>query len=198
MEGYRMTARRVGYALCLAADPTDVDQQRRLLVASGCTTVHVDQGYTAPRGAPRPRLGTAIDECQPGVLVVTSLARLASRYRDVAGVVELLVAADVPLEVDGTVHHWTSGPGLGLVRGLSLLLDHESAAKRLRSLEGRAASAKARDASSGRLRALDDQAVKDLQLLRDNGADIARLAELFNVSEATVRRYSHAPRASGS
>jgi len=121
-------------------------------------------------------------------LVVTKLDRLARSLPDARGIVEELTAAEVKLNIGGSVHHPTDPIGRLLFNVLAMIAEFESDLIRMRTREGmKVARAK------GRLRGKQPklsraQEAHLVELFRAGRHTTTELAELFVVARSTVYR----------
>ena len=100
-----MAAMLIGYARC-STDNQDLTAQRDGITALGVQSkrIYVDHGRTG-RNRDRPGLREALAACRAGhTLVVTKLDRLARSLPDARDIVEGLTAAEVKLNIGGSVH----------------------------------------------------------------------------------------------
>ncbi|NNG39956.1 recombinase family protein [Flexivirga sp. ID2601S] len=179
----------VGYARC-STDDQDLTAQRNALEALGVQPerIYVDHGLTGTNRA-RPGLREALAACHTGdTLVVTKLDRLARSLTDARNIVEELTAAEVKLNIGGSVHDPTDPVGRLLFNVLAMIAEFESDLIRMRTREGmKVAKAK------GRLRGKEPklkaaQEAHLVELWRGGKHTSAELADLFNVGRSTVYR----------
>ena len=96
---------RIGYCRC-STDTQDLTAQHDALTALGvkANRIYVDHGLTG-RNRDRPGLREALAACRSGdTLVVTKLDRLARSLPDARDIVEELTAAEVKLNIGGSLH----------------------------------------------------------------------------------------------
>lgn len=179
----------VGYARC-STDDQDLTAQRNALETLGVKPerIYVDHGLTGTNRA-RPGLREALAACHTGdTLVVTKLDRLARSLTDARNIVEELTAAEVKLNIGGSVHDPTDPVGRLLFNVLAMIAEFESDLIRMRTREGmKVAKAK------GRLRGKQPklkpaQEAHLVELWRGGKHTSAELADLFNVGRSTVYR----------
>ncbi|MDQ2852683.1 MAG: recombinase family protein [Actinomycetota bacterium] len=184
-----MAAMLIGYARC-STDDQDLTAQREGLAALGVKAkrVYVDHGLTG-RNRDRPGLREALAACRAGdTLVVTKLDRLARSLPDARDIVEELTAAEVKLNIGGSVHDPNDPIGRLLFNVLAMIAEFESDLIRLRTREGmQLAKAK------GRLRGKQPKlsAAQESHLVglyRGGRHTTAELAALFGVARSTVYR----------
>jgi predicted site-specific integrase-resolvase len=146
----RMATMLVGYARC-STDDQDLTAQRNSLEALGVKPerTYVDHGLTGTNRA-RPGLLEALAACHAGdTLVVTKLDRLARSLTDARNIVEELTAAEVKLNIGGSVHDPSDPIGRLLFNVLAMIAEFESDLIRMRTREGmKVAKAKADCAGS--------------------------------------------------
>jgi DNA invertase Pin-like site-specific DNA recombinase len=184
-----MAAMLIGYARC-STDNQDLTVQRDGLAALGVTgnRIYIDHGLTG-RNRDRPGLREALAACRAGdTLVVTKLDRLARSLPDARDIVEELTAAEVKLNIGGSLHDPTDPVGRLLFNVLGMIAEFESDLIRMRTREGmKVAKAK------GRLRGKQPklklaQEAHLVELWRAGKHTSAELAELFGVARSTVYR----------
>jgi len=141
-----MAAMLIGYARC-STDDQDLTAQRDGLAALGVKAkrTYVDHGLTG-RNRDRPGLREALAACRAGdTLVVTKLDRLARSLPDARDIVEELTAAEVKLNIGGSVHDPNDPIGRLLFNVLAMIAEFESDLIRMRTREGmKVAKAKGR------------------------------------------------------
>ena len=139
----------IEYARC-STDPQDLTVQQDGLTALGVKAnwIYVDHGLTG-RNRDRPGLREALAACRTGdTLVVTKLDRLGRSLPDARDIVEELTAAEVKLNIGGSLHDPYDPIGRLLFNVLAMIAEFESDLIRMRTREGmKVAKAK------GRLRA---------------------------------------------
>ena len=179
----------IGYARC-STDEQDLTAQRNALTGLGVTPsrVYVDHGLTGANRA-RPGLREALAACRAGdTLVVTKLDRLARSLPDARDIVEELTAAEVKLNIGGSVHDPTDPVGRLLFNVLAMIAEFESDLIRMRTREGMQVAK-----SKGRLRGKQPKLSRPqekhlVELYRAGRHTTAELAELFSVARSTVYR----------
>ena len=128
----------IGSARC-SADTQDFTVQQDGLTALGvkANRIYVDHGLTG-RNRDRPRLREALAACRCGdTLVVTTLDRLARSLPDARDIVEELTAAEVKLNVGGSLHDPNYPIGRLLFDVLAMIAEFESDLIKRRTREGR-------------------------------------------------------------
>jgi DNA invertase Pin-like site-specific DNA recombinase len=184
-----MVAMLIGYARC-STDNQDLTAQRDGLAALGVTPerIYVDHGLTG-RNRERPGLREALAACRTGdTLVVTKLDRLARSLPDARDIVEELTAAEVRLNIGGSVHDPTDPIGRLLFNVLAMIAEFESDLIRMRTREGMKV-AKAKGRLRGKPPKLSPaQEAHLVGLYRAGKHTTAELAELFSGGRSTVYR----------
>ena len=136
----------IGSARC-SADTQDFTVQQDGLTALGvkANRIYVDHGLTG-RNRDRPRLREALAACRCGdTLVVTTLDRLARSLPDARDIVEELTAAEVKLNIGGSLHDPNDPIGRLLFDVLAMIAEFESDLIKMRTREGtKVAKAKGR------------------------------------------------------
>lgn len=179
----------IGCARC-STDTQDLTAQRDGLIALGvkANRIYVDQGLTG-RNRDRPGLREALAACRASdTLVVTKLDRLARSLPDARDIVEELTAAEVKLNIGGSLHDPNDPIGRLLFNVLAMIAEFEADLIRMRTRDGmKVAKAK------GRLRgkASELSAAQETPPRRAHRAGqhtTAELAELFSVGRSTMYR----------
>jgi DNA invertase Pin-like site-specific DNA recombinase len=184
-----MAAMLIGYARC-STDNQDLTAQRDGLAALGVKAkrIYVDHGLTG-RNRDRPGLREALAACRAGdTLVVTKLDRLARSLPDARDIVEELTAAEVKLNIGGSVHDPNDPIGRLLFNVLAMIAEFESDLIRLRTREGMKL-AKAKGRLRGKAPKLSaSQETHMVGLFWAGKHTTAELGELFGVARSTVYR----------
>jgi DNA invertase Pin-like site-specific DNA recombinase len=179
----------IGYARC-STDQQDLTAQRESLIALGVSErrIYVDHGLTGANRA-RPGLREALAACRAGdTLVVTKLDRLARSLPDARDIVDELTAADVKLNIGGSIHDPTDPVGRLLFNVLAMVAEFESDLIRMRTREGMKI-AKAKGRLRGRAPKLTAKQEAHLVKLYNAGEHtVGELGELFSVGRSTVYR----------
>ncbi len=149
---------------------------------------NVDHGLTG-RNRDRPGLREALAACRAGdTLVVTKLDRLARSLPDARDIVEELTAAEVKLNIGGSVHDPNDPIGRLLFNVLAMIAEFESDLIRLRTREGMKV-AKAKGRLRGKAPKLSaTQETHLVGLYRAGKHTTAELAQLFSVGRSTIYR----------
>ena len=176
----------IGYARC-STDTQDLIAQQDGLTALGvkANRIYADHGLTG-RNRDRPGLREALAACRSGdTLVVTKLDRLARSLPDARDIVEELTAAEVKLNIGGSLH---DPIGRLLFNVLAMIAEFESDLIRMRTREGMKV-AKARGRLRGKPPKLSPtQETHLVGLYRAGQHTTTGLAELFSVGRSTVYR----------
>ncbi|WP_205630597.1 recombinase family protein [Pseudarthrobacter sulfonivorans] len=189
-----MTALKIGYAR-VSTNRQDLTAQREGLTALGVAleNVHVDQGLTGTNRT-RPGLREAMAAVRSGdTLVVTKLDRLARSLPDARDIADELTRKGVALSLGGSIYDPDDPVGRLLFNVLGMVAEFEADLIRMRSREGMAV-AKAKGKLRGKQPKLT--AAKRRHLLAVHAAGThtqTELAELFDVSRATVYRELQRP-----
>lgn len=184
-----MSRMMVGYARC-STDDQDLTAQRNALIALGVEPkrIYVDHGLTGTNRA-RPGLREALAACRGGdSLVVTEMDRLARSLPDARDIANELTAAEVTLNIGGSVHDPTDPIGRLLFNTLAMIAEFESDLIRMRTREGMKV-AKAKGRLRGKPPKLSSKQESHLVELWNAGSHTTvDLAELFSVARSTVYR----------
>jgi DNA invertase Pin-like site-specific DNA recombinase len=184
-----MTETRIGYARC-STDEQDLTAQRQALAALGVTEdrIYLDHGLTGTKRE-RPGLDQALAATRAGdQFTVTKLDRLARSVPDALSILEDLSKRGVLFALGNSVYDWNDPFGRMFIQILAVVAEFEGNIIRQRTKEGMAI-ARARGKLKGRQPKLSQAQREHLVALDDQGAhSISDLAELFDVSRATVYR----------
>jgi DNA invertase Pin-like site-specific DNA recombinase len=175
-----------GYAR-VSTNGQDATGQEAELLAAGCSKVFAEKVSGAKTD--RAELAKALRKLEPGdVLVVTRLDRLARSTRDLLNVLATIAERGAGFRsLKDTWADTTTPHGRLMMTVLGGLAEFERELIRARTSDGRV-RAKARGVRFGRPAALTpDQRQEVLQRLA-NGEVQADVAQLFNVSQATISR----------
>ncbi|MFC3989603.1 recombinase family protein [Actinoplanes siamensis] len=184
-----MTATRIGYARC-STDKQDLAVQRAALLDLDVAEdrIYLDHGLTGTTRA-RPGLDQALAAVRAGdTLVVPKLDRLARSVPDARAIGDSLVARNVRLQLGTMIYDPADPLGKMFFNILATFAEFEVDLLRLRTREGMAI-ARAKGKLKGRAPKLSPPRQAHLGKLHAAGEhSIADLAELFEVSRATVYR----------
>ncbi|MBX7461510.1 recombinase family protein [Qipengyuania huizhouensis] len=180
----------------VSTEGQSIESQRKALGGS-FDKEFVDEGVSgATRAVDRPGFGKLLSYVREGDTVcVTAIDRLGRDALDVQSVVRDLISKGVVIDVHG-LGPIAKGVGELVVAVLAQIADMERQRIKERCDAGRAAAraslaANGRThrgkASLGRPFAADASAVTEWR--RENGASIAKTAQEFGLSAATVKRY---------
>src|SRR5438132_5764691 len=182
-----MTTTRVGYARC-STDKQDLAAQLAILTDLGVAPerIYMDRGLTGTTRA-RPGLDQALAAVRAGdTLVVPKLDRLARSVPDARQIADALVVRGVKLALGTSVYDPTDPMGKMFFNILATFAEFEVDLLRMRTREGMAI-AQAKGKLKGRAPKLSAPRQAHLVKLHTAGEhNIADLAELFEVSRATV------------
>lgn len=180
---------KVGYARVSTIEQ-DVSAQRDALVRLGVdeTCIFVDHGMTGANRA-RPGLREALAAVRRGdTLVVTKLDRLARSLKDARDIADELTLKGVVLSLGGSTYDPTDPVGRLLFNILGMVAEFEGDLIRMRTREGMAI-ARAKGKLRGKQPKLTRTQRGHLYEVLDSGAySQTEIAELFNVSRATIYR----------
>ena len=180
----------------VSSDGQSIESQRKAL-SSGFDKEFADEGVSgATRAIDRPGFAALLNYVREGDTVcVTAIDRLGRDALDVQAVVRDLIAKGVVIDVQG-LGPIAKGVGELVVAVLAQIADMERQRIKERCDAGRAAARASLAASGkthrgkaslGRPFAADAGAVA--QWRKDNAASIAKTAQEFGLSAATVKRY---------
>ena len=183
---------KVGYAPVSTIEQ-DVSAQRDALVRLGVdeACIFVDHGMTGANRA-RPGLREALAAVRRGdTLVVTKLDRLARSLKDARDIADELTLKGVVLSLGGSTYDPTDPVGRLLFNILGMVAEFEGDLIRMRTREGMAI-ARAKGKLKGKQPKLTRTQRAHLYEVLDSGAySQTEIAELFNVSRATIYREIH-------
>lgn len=184
-----MTGLKIGYAR-VSTSGQDLTAQREGLVALGVDpeNIHVDHGLTGTNRT-RPGLREALVAVRAGdTLVVTKLDRLARSLPDARDIADELTRKGVSLSLGGSVYDPADPVGRLLFNVLGMVAEFEADLIRMRTREGMAI-AKAKGKLRGKQPKLTPTKRRHLLATHAAGTHTqAELAELFDVSRATIYR----------
>lgn len=179
----------MGYAR-VSTTGQDLTAQRDALTTLGVTPelIYVDHGLTG-RNRDRPGLAQALAAVRRGdTLVVTKLDRLARSLPDARDIADELTAKGVSLNLGGSVYDPADPVGRLLFNVLGMVAEFEADLIRMRTREGMAI-AKAKGKLRGKQPKLTPTKRRHLLATHAAGTHTqAELAELFDVSRATIYR----------
>jgi len=179
----------IGYARC-STDEQDLTAQRATLTALGVTEdrIYLDHGLTGTNRK-RPGLDQALAAVRHGdTLVVPKLDRLARSVIDASNIGDELFRRGVRLSLGGKVYDPEDPLEKMFFQMLAVFAEFEVNLLRMRTREGMAV-ARARGRLRGKQPKLSATRQAHLLKLHEAGEhNIAELAELFEVSRATVYR----------
>lgn len=179
----------VGYARC-STDKQDLTAQRETLAALGVPEdrIYLDFGLTGTNRQ-RPGLDQALAAVRRGdTLVVPKLDRLARSVIDASSIGDDLFRRGIKLSLGGKVYDPEDPLEKMFFQMLAVFAEFEVNLLRMRTREGMAV-AKAKGKLKGKQPKLSPTRQAHLLKVHDAGEhNIAELAELFEVSRATVYR----------
>lgn len=184
-----MNAIQIGYARVCTAEQ-DLTSQRDALLRLGVldSNIYVDHGLTGTNRA-RPGLREALAAVREGdTFVVTKLDRLARSVKDARDIADELTMKGVALNLGGSRYDPTDPVGRLLFNVLAMVAEFERDLISMRTKEGMAV-ARAKGHLKGKQPKLSTTQRKLLFDVQDRGEYTqTEIAELFNVSRATVYR----------
>lgn len=184
-----MTGLKIGYAR-VSTTGQDLSAQREGLIALGVDPdqIYVDHGLTGTNRS-RPGLREALAAVRSGdTLVVTKLDRLARSLPDARNIADELTTKGVTLSIGGSLYDPNDAVGRLLFNVLGMVAEFEADLIRARTREGMAI-AKAKGRLRGKQPKLSPSKRKHLLATYKAGTHTqAELAELFDVSRATIYR----------
>lgn len=184
-----MNGIQIGYARVSTADQ-DLTSQRDALLRLGVldSNIYVDHGLTGTNRA-RPGLREALAAVRAGdTFVVTKLDRLARSVKDARDIADELTTKGVALNLGGSRYDPTDPVGRLLFNVLAMVAEFERDLISIRTKEGMAV-ARAKGHLKGKQPKLSTTQRKLLFDVQDRGEYTqTEIAELFNVSRATVYR----------
>lgn len=178
----------LGYARVSRADQ-HIEQQETELRDAGCERVFIDHGVSGAAKS-RPELDRLLDQLRPGdVVYVTKIDRLGRSLPllfDIVATIEKRGAGIVSLAE--SVIDTTSAAGKAIFGVFSVFAEFERERLRERTNEG-LNRAKANGTRLGRPVRLKELDIQNLRDLRNDGWTYSRLANVFNISRSTARKY---------
>ena len=179
---------RLGYARVSRVDQ-HTEQQESALELAGCERIFVDHGVSGSVKS-RPELDRLLDRLRKGdVVVVTKIDRLGGDLHQMLDLVALIHDrnADI-ISIAEPEINTTAAAGKLVLSVFAIVAQFERDRIVARTREG-LARAKANGTRLGRPKRLDDKQIKSVRSLRNQGRSHGELAEVFNVSRTTVRKY---------
>lgn len=177
----------IGYARVSTLDQ-NMDLQRDAMMAAGADRLFVDEGASGSK-TDRPGLQQAIDYCRPGdTFVVWRLDRLGRNLTHVRTTIQELRERGVHFRslTEGLTDEGAMGKMMIDILGAFAEFERNSMLERT---QAGLAAARARGSQGGRKKLLDAAKVEELRKLREQDFSVARLAEMFHISEPSVYRY---------
>ena len=179
---------RLGYARVSRVDQ-HIEQQVTALEEAGCEKIFIDHGVSGTVRS-RPELDRLLDNLRNGdVAVVTKIDRLGRNLHQMLDIVALINErhADFISLAEPEINT-TSAAGKLVFSVFAIVAQFERDRLGERTREG-LARAKANGTRLGRPKRLDEKQIKNVRSLREQGRSYSELADVFNVSRTTVRKY---------
>lgn len=176
----------IGYAR-VSTDDQNLDAQTDALAEVGAERIFADKISGTKRE--RPELDKALDQLRSGdVVVVAKYDRLARSLRDLLGIVEAIQARGAGFRSLAEDIDTTTPAGLLVFHVFASIAQFERERISERTKEGLKAARK-RGRVGGRPPALSPTQKAEVRQMRDDESrSISSIAQLFKVSERTVRR----------
>ncbi len=190
-----MTNMLIGYAR-VSTDSQSADLQEDALNKEGCVKIFTDHASGAK--ASRPELDKMLDQLRPGdTVVVWRLDRLGRSLRNLVALVDDLAKRDVGFRSTTEKIDTTSNGGRLIFNIFASLAEFERDLIRERTLAG-LASARARGRVGGRPSVMNAKKISTARKLYDSRQhNVAEIAQMLNVSVATIYRHLKPEVASG-
>ncbi len=176
----------LGYAR-VSTDDQNLDAQTDALTAAGAERIYADKISGSRKK--RPELDRLLDQLRSGdVVVVTKYDRLARSLRDLLDIVEAIKDAGGGFRSLAEDIDTTTPAGRLVFHVFASIAQFERERISERTREGLQA-ARSRGRVGGRPPALTDAQKKEVRRMRDDeGRATSEIAQLFKVSQQTVRR----------
>ena len=176
----------LGYAR-VSTDDQNLDAQTDALTAAGAERIYADKISGSRKK--RPELDRLLDQLRSGdVVVVTKYDRLARSLRDLLDIVEAIKDAGGGFRSLAEDIDTTTPAGRLVFHVVASIAQFERERISERTREGLQA-ARSRGRVGGRPPALTDAQKKEVRRMRDDeGRATSEIAQLFKVSQQTVRR----------
>lgn len=174
----------VGYARVSSIGQTLEVQLDKL---SGCSKIY--QEKVSGASSKRPQLSACMDYVREGdTLLVTRLDRLARSTLHLCQIASELEKKKVNLQVIDQNIDTSNATGRLLFNMLGAIAQFETEIRAERQMDG-IQKAKERGVQFGRKKELDDEQVRELRELREQGVLIKDLMEEYELSKSTIYRY---------
>jgi len=185
---------QIGYARISRGDHQDLSPQIATLRAAGCEIIHEEEASGGDGN--RPRLASALASLRPGdVLAVWKLDRLARSLRDLLFILERIEQAGAGFRSVTEAIDTTTAPGRLMMQMLGAFAEFERAMIRERTLHGLANARKAGRHIGRKPKLRPAQRAEIIRMVEEGRGTLAHVANLFDVSTATVKRVLQAHRA---
>ena len=178
---------RIGYARISRGDHQDVSAQLEALRAAGCDLIFEEERSGAD--ATRPELAKAIAGLGEGdLLVVWKLDRLSRSLRDLLFTLEKVQLAGAGFHSLTEAIDTTTAPGRLMMQMLGAFAEFEREMIRERTKQGLSNARRAGVVMGRKPKLKPAQKDEIVRILAEGRGSIARVASLFSVSPATVKR----------
>ncbi|BAS18712.1 DNA-invertase hin (plasmid) [Arthrobacter sp. Hiyo8] len=177
----------IGY-LRVSTHDQNLDLQRDALMHAGADRVFVDEGVSGST-IERQGLADALDYCRAGdTFAVWRLDRLGRNLTHVRNTINELRARGVHFRslTEGLTDEGAMGKMMIDILGAFAEFERNVMIERT---QAGLAAARARGHKGGRRKLLDEAKVEEMRKLKAQGFTVARLADMFHVSEPSVYRY---------
>ena len=179
---------RIGYVRVSRADQ-HTEQQETALRAAECEKIFIDHGVSGTVRR-RPALDRMLDHLREGdTVVVTKIDRFGRDLHQMLGLVELINErnADIISLAEPEVNT-TAAAGKLVFAIFAIVAQFERDRLAERTREGLART-KANGTKLGRPKRLTGRKLQSLLEMREQGWSYTRLAETFDISRSTARKY---------
>ena len=178
---------RIGYARISRGDHQDVSAQLEALRAAGCDLIFEEERSGAD--ATRPELAKAIAGLGEGdLLVVWKLDRLSRSLRDLLFTLEKVQLAGAGFHSLTEAIDTTTAPGRLMMQMLGAFAEFEREMIRERTKQSLSNARRAGVVMGRKPKLKPAQKDEIVRILAEGRGSIARVASLFSVSPATVKR----------
>lgn len=178
---------RIGYARVSRGDHQDVTAQLDALRAGGCELIFEEERSGAD--GTRPELAKAIGRLGEGdLLVVWKLDRLSRSLRDLLFTLEKVQLAGAGFHSLTEAIDTTTAPGRLMMQMLGAFAEFERELIRERTQQGLSNARKAGVIMGRKPKLKPAQKAEIVRIVAEGRGSISRVASLFSVSPATVKR----------
>lgn len=184
---------KIGYARVSRGDSQDIAAQVETLKAAGCEKLFTEEASGGQED--RPKRAQAIESLQPGdVLVVWKLDRLSRSSRDLLFTLDKIEKRGAGFLSVTEAIDTTTAAGRLMMQMLAAFAEFEREMIRERTLHGLENARRAGRHIGRKPKLKPTQKAEIVRMIEEGRGSAAHAANLFNVSQATVKRVLQAHR----